>query len=997
MTEKTTKKNIQQYLLAGFPFLWVRTLEPDRAIADLKAEIAALETIESKKRCVATWDCISGITEGDKSNGQGDPLGCWTYLKSMPDDSVMFMVNYHRFINGIEIVETIRKSLDGENAINVKGKCAIIVSPTVVLPLEIERLFTVVEFDLPDREKIVETIKFVCESAEQKLPENGKLATIVEAAIGLTAHEAENAFSLSLSSKGCLDPAVICGQKAQLVKKNASLDFSTFKEKFDSLGGMNNLKSFSLRTIMSPHSRGIILLGPPGTGKSHFSKALGNEVGLPTLLWDFGRMFGSFIGQSEERVHQSLGTVDAMAPCIRGNTVINAGDKDFTVQEIFESIANGKDNNGLRFVDSLSSDNFNIEKSRIIAVIKKPAQDLFRVNLYHTSIDVTKDHQFPVLRNGNVDWVPACRLRPGDRVASIRKTISKNDDSVDRFISPNTRFHFFGAYKHCPSKSQAYLKYREKKKRIPSGAEHRYLKCIPLHYDFLTEGGGGYRNSKACKIPRVVNENLAYVCGFLDADGTISRRSCRFFNTNITVLKKIQKIILQEFGYKTEVGKHRNNSRIPILKGKPVISRKPYYFVPISNMIIASFLNKILSDIVNLSEPNRLAYLSGYADGDGSVGKSRVTLSAHKKLTNAKIRKILQSLGVVIGRSPLSWANMVLAGKNALWAKEKIKPKIKEKAEKLNKIEPSIWQTEREDQIPIGNLLKEERTIKGVASNKLGISSGSANAFERGTRAVPLNTAKLLARRLGSLKLQSLADSNVFWSRVVSVVPLGIKEEVYDVSCEPSHNFLANGIFVHNCILFIDEMEKGLSGMASSGSSDGGVGIRVFSQFLTWLQDHTSKVYVVGTVNNVQKIDPEFLRSERWDATFFIDLPTEKERMDILKIWMDFFNLPTQEVPPMISWTGAEIRSLCRIASMLKSSLVEAAGYIVPQAISAEGKINALREFAKDKTLPASIPDEDNEPRRRKIRVSEPATPPLTAEEVNALYEKNKAQEGGKQ
>ena len=121
MTEKATKKNIQQYLLAGFPFLWVRTLEPDRAIADLKAEIAALEDIEKKKRCVATWDCVSGVTEGDKANGQSDPIAPWKYLGSMPDDSVMFLVNYHRFINPIEIAETIRKSLDGENAINVKA------------------------------------------------------------------------------------------------------------------------------------------------------------------------------------------------------------------------------------------------------------------------------------------------------------------------------------------------------------------------------------------------------------------------------------------------------------------------------------------------------------------------------------------------------------------------------------------------------------------------------------------------------------------------------------------------------------------------------------------------------------------------------------------------------------------------------------------------------------------------------------------------------------
>jgi hypothetical protein len=77
---------------------------------------------------------------------------------------------------------------------------------------------------------------------------------------------------------------------------------------------------------------------------------------------------------------------------------------------------------------------------------------------------------------------------------------------------------------------------------------------------------------------------------------------------------------------------------------------------------------------------------------------------------------------------------------------------------------------------------------------------------------------------------------------------------------------------------------------------------------------------------------------------------------------------------------------------MLKSTLIEAAGYIVPQAISAEDKIKALRDFAKDRALPASVPDEDNEPRRRKIRVGSQA-PAITEDEINKLYDETK---GGK-
>ena len=62
--------------------------------------------------------------------------------------------------------------------------------------------------------------------------------------------------------------------------------------------------------------RGVMLLGVPGTGKSAFAKALGNETGRPTLVLDIGALMGSLVGQSEQNIRQALNIVDAMAPCV---------------------------------------------------------------------------------------------------------------------------------------------------------------------------------------------------------------------------------------------------------------------------------------------------------------------------------------------------------------------------------------------------------------------------------------------------------------------------------------------------------------------------------------------------------------------------------------------------------------------------------------------------------------------------------------------------------
>lgn len=82
------------------------------------------------------------------------------------------------------------------------------------------------------------------------------------------------------------------------------------------------------------------------------------------------------------------------------------------------------------------------------------------------------------------------------------------------------------------------------------------------------------------------------------------------------------------------------------------------------------------------------------------------------------------------------------------------------------------------------------------------------------------------------------------------------------------------------CVLWIDEIEKGLSG----GGSDGGTSSRVFGNILTWMQDKTSPVFTFATANNIRNLPPELLRKGRFDEIFFVDLPDFEERKKILEI-----------------------------------------------------------------------------------------------------------------
>lgn len=159
------------------------------------------------------------------------------------------------------------------------------------------------------------------------------------------------------------------------------------------------------------------------------------------------------------------------------------------------------------------------------------------------------------------------------------------------------------------------------------------------------------------------------------------------------------------------------------------------------------------------------------------------------------------------------------------------------------------------------------------------------------------------------------------------------------------------------CVLFVDEVEKALSGVASGGRGDSGVTSRMFGTLLTWLNDHTSDVYVVVTCNNIQQLPPEFSRAERFDAIMFLDLPGRAEKDSIWQIYRSEFSIDDQDQAPVDdAWTPAEIKACCRLSVLLGITLREAARYIVPVGVTAAEDIQRLRNWASGRCLDASRP-----------------------------------------
>lgn len=181
------------------------------------------------------------------------------------------------------------------------------------------------------------------------------------------------------------------------------------------------------------------------------------------------------------------------------------------------------------------------------------------------------------------------------------------------------------------------------------------------------------------------------------------------------------------------------------------------------------------------------------------------------------------------------------------------------------------------------------------------------------------------------------------------------------------------------CILWIDEIEKGFSGLNSQG--DSGTSSRIFGQFLTWMQEKEKPVFVIATANNISSLPPEMLRKGRFDEIFFVDLPTFRERIEIFKVHLNKrlknskvigdFEISQGTLNNLASLTegfvGAEIEQVVidglfeafyEERSVRLTDFQKVCKQFVPLSVTQAEHIKAIRDWASVRAV-AATPQED--------------------------------------
>ena len=351
-----------------------------------------------------------------------------------------------------------------------------------------------------------------------------------------------------------------------------------------------------------------------------------------------------------------------------------------------------------------------------------------------------------------------------------------------------------------------------------------------------------------------------------------------------------------------------------------------------------------------------------------------------------EIRLSLKSTGASIGvpEGDIDFASPILDSVRGLGASEIVNAfsKVAAGRKKVTAEEIPLLVAEKEQIIRKSGYLEFIRTesagqIGGLGSLKEWLELRK-NAFGLAAQQAGLNAPKgvLLLGVPGTGKSLSAKVVAREWQMPLLRLDMG---RVFGGMVGESESNIRNAIKVAEglapCVLWIDEIEKGLSGgSGSSGELDGGTATRVFGSLLTWMQEKTKEVFVFATANDLSRLPPELLRKGRFDEIFFVDLPGSKARKEIFRIHLGSKGQgkvePTDElVRKTEAFSGAEIEAVVNEAlffayqpeetpEVTAAHLMEAAENVVPLSSTMGDVITRIRQWAQKRCRKANDPED---------------------------------------
>lgn len=370
-TDKMPLKNaLEMHIRAKYPLICIETHEEPRVVQILAEtagpaglnrsllywsvtrglldltqnlqEIASGEMKVLEGRGVLVQKTPEGLYEiirGEPTPGPADPYQILEDIGRYPEPGIFLLADYHHYLreqNPDPI--TVRKVRDLFADLKDTRKTIIMICPRLSLPGDLEKEITYLDLPLPNRDELgamldqaVAEIREIAEEGDERTrealaviePQLADRDKIVEAGAGLTRAEWENVIAKCFVSRR-LETSLINQEKRQIIKKGGLLEFFETPESMASVGGLANLKAWLTKAKLrfTPKAkafglippRGILLVGPPGTGKSLVAKVASHELQIPALRLDMSMIASKYYGETSNNIRKALDMADAIAP-----------------------------------------------------------------------------------------------------------------------------------------------------------------------------------------------------------------------------------------------------------------------------------------------------------------------------------------------------------------------------------------------------------------------------------------------------------------------------------------------------------------------------------------------------------------------------------------------------------------------------------------------------------------------------------------------------------
>lgn len=323
---------IRLYLRARVALIVLVTIEEQRALQVLDE----VRVSRDQASDLITWDIADRFASktGAALPEAGDPVTALDKIRERAANEpgrrdIYLLKDFHEFWSKDPRVRRKLRSLAQQ--LVYTGSSLVVTTPSRTIPEELKDDVVVIDMPLPAEDALrteLDELIAKTDGVRSQLTEHGRVK-LAQAALGLTTAQARRAFAKAIVYDDVLDDRdidAVLAEKKSVIRESQALEFFSPQETPADIGGLDELKrwlalrerAFTDEAVRYglPAPKGLALIGIPGTGKSLTAKMIGGLWRLPLLRLDVGALFGSLVGESEERVRRALRLAETVAPCV---------------------------------------------------------------------------------------------------------------------------------------------------------------------------------------------------------------------------------------------------------------------------------------------------------------------------------------------------------------------------------------------------------------------------------------------------------------------------------------------------------------------------------------------------------------------------------------------------------------------------------------------------------------------------------------------------------